>query len=29
MDSLPWDKRQELIARFKEEDGIDLEELLS
>jgi hypothetical protein len=29
MDSLSQDKRQELIARFKEEDGIDLEELLS
>ena len=28
LDSLPWEERQELIAQFKEEDGIDLEELL-
>jgi hypothetical protein len=28
MTSLPWEKRQEVIAQFKEEDGIDLEELL-
>jgi hypothetical protein len=29
MDSLPRDKRQKLIAQFKEDHGIDLEELLS
>lgn len=29
MNSLPWEERQEVIAQFKEEDGIDLEELLS
>jgi hypothetical protein len=29
LDSLPWEERQEVIAQFKKEDGIDLEELLS
>jgi hypothetical protein len=29
MDSLPQDKRRELIRQFQEEHGIDLEELLS
>ena len=29
MDSLPQDKRRELIRQFQEENGIDLEELLS
>jgi hypothetical protein len=25
--NLPWEERQEVIAQFKEEDGIDLEDL--
>ena len=29
MNSLPLAERREIIAQFKEEDGIDLEELLS
>jgi hypothetical protein len=28
MDRLPWEERQEVIAQFKAEDGIDLEEFL-
>jgi hypothetical protein len=28
LDSLPWEERQEVIAKFREEDGIDLEEFL-
>jgi hypothetical protein len=29
LDNLTWEERREVIAQFKEEDGIDLEELLS
>jgi hypothetical protein len=29
MDSLPQEERRELIRHFQEENGIDLEELLS
>jgi hypothetical protein len=28
MNSLTWEERKEVIAQFKEEDGIDVEELL-
>jgi hypothetical protein len=28
LDSLPWEERREVIEEFKQEDGIDLDELL-